>query len=271
MTTINFSETCFNESDSKLSHGPQRVRQMSEKWAGQNLRCPECSKKLTPAKANLPSLDLLCEGCGLQFELKAKGLGPRKSVIRSLNGGNYKSTVLRTAAPDDSPSLFVIGYDKNSLKVIRVLLHSHQYFVPSTLTERKPLKSSAKRAGWVGCNIQLHLIPNIGTITVFEDGYLTPKCSLQDAWRKSLIPEDSGDMRDKGWLVDIIRVVQGLPTDFSLADIYAHSPELAALHPENRHVKAKIRQQLQVLRNNEKLVFLGRGRYGSLLEGSGPK
>ena len=76
--------------------------------------------------------------------------------------------------------------------------------------------------------------------------------------------DDIGDARGRGWLVDVIRVVQGLPADFNLTDVYAHSAELAALHPENRHVRAKIRQQLQVLRDNEQLVFLGRGRYRSL-------
>ena len=61
-----------------------------------------------------------------------------------------------------------------------------------------------------------------------------------------------------------MRVVQMLPSDFTLKDVYAHADALAALHPENLHVNAKIRQQLQVLRDNEQLTFLGGGRYQSL-------
>ena len=36
--------------------------------------------------------------------------------------------------------------------------------------------------------------------------------------------------------------------DFTLNDLYAFEARLSALHPANRHVRAKIRQQLQVLR-----------------------
>jgi type II restriction enzyme len=36
---------------------------------------------------------------------------------------------------------------------------------------------------------------------------------------------------------------------------------LAQLHPANRHVRDKIRQQLQVLRDLGLLEFVGRGKY----------
>lgn len=49
--------------------------------------------------------------------------------------------------------------------------------------------------------------------------------------------------------------------DFTLEDIYQFEPELATLHPDNKHVKDKIRQQLQVLRNKNYLEFVSRGRY----------
>ena len=52
------------------------------------------------------------------------------------------------------------------------------------------------------------------------------------------------------------------PTEFSLQDFYkAFEGRLAAIHPENRNVQPKIRQQLQVLRDHGVLQFLGRGRY----------
>jgi len=49
--------------------------------------------------------------------------------------------------------------------------------------------------------------------------------------------------------------------DFTLADIYAHTDALAKLHPNNAHIRDKIRQQLQVLRDLDLLVFLGGGSY----------
>lgn len=46
-----------------------------------------------------------------------------------------------------------------------------------------------------------------------------------------------------------------------MQDVYAHQDELASLHPGNRHVRDKIRQQLQVLRDMGILTFLGGGGY----------
>ena len=52
--------------------------------------------------------------------------------------------------------------------------------------------------------------------------------------------------------------------EFALQDVYAFAAHLEKLHPGNRHVPDKIRQQLQVLRDLGLVEFLGRGRYGSL-------
>jgi len=49
--------------------------------------------------------------------------------------------------------------------------------------------------------------------------------------------------------------------EFSLSEVYAHAGELAKLHPDNRHVRDKIRQQLQVLRDLGLLEFVSPGCY----------
>ena len=46
-----------------------------------------------------------------------------------------------------------------------------------------------------------------------------------------------------------------------LADVYKFENYLGELHPDNHHVRDKIRQQLQVLRDAGILEFIGRGRY----------
>jgi len=48
---------------------------------------------------------------------------------------------------------------------------------------------------------------------------------------------------------------------FNLDDLYHFESELKILHPENNHIKDKIRQQLQFLRDKNYLEFLGNGRY----------
>ncbi len=49
--------------------------------------------------------------------------------------------------------------------------------------------------------------------------------------------------------------------EFLLEDAYAFEGHLQAKHPSNNNVRAKIRQQLQSLRDKDVIQFLGRGRY----------
>ena len=49
--------------------------------------------------------------------------------------------------------------------------------------------------------------------------------------------------------------------EFSLNEIYGFEKELQVKYPKNRHVKDKIRQQLQFLRDKDYLAFLRRGKY----------
>jgi type II restriction enzyme len=53
---------------------------------------------------------------------------------------------------------------------------------------------------------------------------------------------------------------RGVPTNtFTTSDVYAFTRELEKLHPDNRHVRDKIRQQLQVLRDMGFLRHVERG------------
>jgi type II restriction enzyme len=69
----------------------------------------------------------------------------------------------------------------------------------------------------------------------------------------------------RGWTLDVLNVVRGLnKNEFILQEVYAFATHLQKLHPDNRHVRDKIRQQLQVLRDLGLVEFLGGGRYRSL-------
>jgi hypothetical protein len=48
---------------------------------------------------------------------------------------------------------------------------------------------------------------------------------------------------------------------FELSEVYAHRHKLTEAFPANHHVEAKIRQQLQVLRDLGYLRFVSRGVY----------
>nr|WP_314233666.1 hypothetical protein [uncultured Moraxella sp.] len=63
-------------------------------------------------------------------------------------------------------------------------------------------------------------------------------------------------------MLAIMQYVEKLPNpNFTLKDIYAYAPILAKQFPSNQHIHAKIRQQLQILRDKHIIEFLGNGNY----------
>ncbi len=76
---------------------------------------------------------------------------------------------------------------------------------------------------------------------------------------------DSGRLLDgyQGWTRLVLRGVLGMRfARFSLDELMVVCrPEAARMYPRNRHVREKVRQQLQRLRYRELVEFLGDGRY----------
>ncbi len=69
----------------------------------------------------------------------------------------------------------------------------------------------------------------------------------------------------KGWEKDVFDALNEIDLDvFKLKDVYEYEERLSKLHPENKFVKAKIRQQLQQLRDLGLVEFLERGVYRKL-------
>nr|WP_228267771.1 hypothetical protein [Psychrobacter frigidicola] len=68
-------------------------------------------------------------------------------------------------------------------------------------------------------------------------------------------------MESRGWTLDVMQCVDKLPEHFTLAQVYSFSDVLQALHINNNNVHAKIRQQLQILRDKGIIEFLSRGHY----------
>jgi len=68
-----------------------------------------------------------------------------------------------------------------------------------------------------------------------------------------------------GWELDVFNCLKSIENDvFSLSDVYAFEDTLGELHPNNFNIKAKIRQQLQYLRNLGLIEFKERGVYRKL-------
>jgi hypothetical protein len=69
-----------------------------------------------------------------------------------------------------------------------------------------------------------------------------------------------------GWNQDVFSLLDGeiKSSRFALSDVYAHAPALSRLHPDNQHVKDKVRQILQHLRDLGLLEFVEDGQYRKL-------
>lgn len=69
-------------------------------------------------------------------------------------------------------------------------------------------------------------------------------------------------MKTKTWKEEVQAIIDKLTTKkFELADLYKHTARLSKRHADNKHVQAKIRQTLQVLRDEGKVQFFGEGVY----------
>ncbi len=167
----------------------------------------------------------------------------------------------RAILEDRTPNLFVLHYDLDTWAVRSVLLVPHFAFALSAVERRKPLAPTARRAGWVGCNILLDKIPVHARISLVSEGTPHTSREVRGSYDR-LRPLEKLKVEKRGWTLDVLQIVQSLSKrEFTLADVYAHADVLARLHPKNAHVRDKIRQQLQVLRDLGLLGFLGSGCY----------
>jgi type II restriction enzyme len=167
----------------------------------------------------------------------------------------------RAILEDRTPNLYVLHYDLAAWSVRTLILIPSFAFTLSAVECRKPLAPTARRAGWVGCNIVLDKIPVSARIPIIQEGNVRPRQTVRDAYER-LRPLEKLQAEKRGWTLDVLQVVQSLNRkEFSLQDAYARADALAKLHPANRHVRDKIRQQLQILRDLDLIEFLGRGEY----------
>lgn len=206
---------------------------------------------------NQPVADFQCLNCGEQFELKSK----KDNLGTKIVDGAYMTMIARLRS-SNNPNFFFLNYDQHGYSVKNFMVIPKHFFVPEIIEKRKPLAKSAKRAGWTGCNILLRSIPETGKIFYIRNGQVESKKHVLSSWRKTLFLRDEKALPAKGWLLDVMRSVEKIgKKEFFLDDLYSFENNLQKLHPENRHVKDKIRQQIQVLRDKGYLTFTAKGQY----------
>lgn len=250
--------------DESLSSGyksvSQKVRVMSESWVQQNIFCPVCGNHcLSKAKNNAPVYDFKCDACGETFELKSKC----GKLGKKISDGAY-DTMIERITGFTNPNLLVMQYSKD-FQVIDLLFIPKFFFTPDIIEKRKPLSSTAKRAGWVGCNIEYCDIPQQGRIPIIVDRHIHNSDDVICAYNR-IKSFKTDNLSARGWLLDILNCVNRIPeSEFTIKRMYSFENELKNKHPENNHIKEKIRQQLQVLRDKNIIEFKGNGVYKKLL------
>lgn len=240
------------------SSSSQQIRVMSERWAQRHLYCPNCGQQpIVQYENNRPVADFRCAACGEDYELKSKKGASGPKVPDGAFGAMMER--LRSSAV---PSLFVLNYDFRQLAVTNLIVVPRQFFVPEIIERRKPLGPKAKRAGWVGCNILLRNVPATGRVSLVTNGAAEPKTGVLANWRRMAFLREQTSVQARGWLLSVMRCVEALDRpSFTLDEVYGFEPELRMLYPGNRHIREKVRQQLQVLRDKGYLEFMGRGAY----------
>ncbi|MCA1592899.1 MAG: restriction endonuclease [Acidobacteria bacterium] len=233
----------------------QRARVVSEAWGVENLYCPNCqSPFLNSAPNNTAAFDYVCPRCTQSFQLKSKSSPFGARIVDAGYGA-----MMRAILEDRTPNLYALHYDRALWQVRNLILVPHFAFSSSAIEARKPLAAGARRAGWVGCNIVLKNIPPDARISLILNGVSTLPRFVRESFQR-LQPFKEIGVRERGWTLDVLRIVRSLgKTEFSNSDVYAFAPQLEQLHPDNRHVRDKIRQQLQVLRDRGFLFQQQRG------------
>ena len=108
----------------------------------------------------------------------------------------------------------------------------------------------------------LQSIPQSGKIFYIKNGNIKPKKDVLENWQRTLFLRETKKVDLKGWILDVMSCIDSLnKKEFTLAEIYKFENILSRKHPENKHVKDKIRQQLQFLRDKGYLEFVESGKY----------
>ena len=245
------------ESAAKYHSASQRARVATEEWGAENLYCLKCSfDSLESTPPGTPAIDFRCPDCESPYQLKSLS----RPLSDRIPDAAY-SAMRHAIETGNTPNLFVMSYGRDSWRVNDLILVPSFVFTMSAVQKRRPLASTARRAGWVGCDILLGRIPSDAKIPVILRGK-QQSAAIARRHYKSLAPLSKLSLKLRGWTLDVLSVVRSLgKKSFTLHEVYAHADALAALHPDNRHVRDKIRQQLQSLRDLKYLRFQGDGKY----------
>jgi type II restriction enzyme len=143
----------------------QRARVITEAWGADNLYCPNCpSPRLIRLEHNTKANDYCCPRCGFWYQLK----GQQSPILSQIVNGAF-GAMIEAIRNDRTPNFYFMQYELLSWSVKNLLLIPSFAFPESAIVKRNPLSPTARRAGWIGCNIALGRIPEDARIHVVTE------------------------------------------------------------------------------------------------------
>jgi type II restriction enzyme len=234
----------------------QRARVITESWIKHHGYCLACeSDCLLQTASNTQARDFECDRCGHPYELKSASSPFGRRIV----DGAYAS-MMRRIQTSTVPSFLLLQYTV-AWEIINLSVIHHVLITPAAIEKRKALAITARRAGWIGCNILLRDIPPEGRIPLIVEGLAMPKQNCRERFASTERLSHLSPIR-RGWAASVLRLLHTLGRQrFTIDDAYSFEVQLAELYPANQNVRPKIRQQLQVLRDAGILIFESRGTY----------
>jgi type II restriction enzyme len=234
----------------------QISRVVSERWFSGNGFCLSCNcESLSPTPANTRAADFECPTCAKRYELKTFRNFPQRRLI----DGAY--TALTDRILNGTTPTLVLLHRDNTWHIQNLVAVHPSFLTLDVVERRRPLAQSARRAGWVGCNIRLDLLGTDARIPIVEHGVSVDRAQIRSRFKQferlSEIPPTS-----RGWTTLTLSAVRRIgQVEFSLDKLYSLESSFAAVFPNNKNIRAKLRQQLQVLRDIGYIEFIGKGKY----------
>jgi hypothetical protein len=148
-----------------LTSGSQIARLVLETWAELNLFCLNCDcDALVRLAANTPVADFECGSCNTRYQIKGKNgrFGP------TITGAAY-TPLIEAVRSGKCPEYVLIEYDRRFSSVVFGVAVRGSSITEDRVVPRAPLHASARRAGWIGCNLRLEGLP---TVSVVEPNFV---------------------------------------------------------------------------------------------------
>mgnify|MGYP000449840595 FL=1 len=191
----------------KYNSNSQIARVLTENWVLNNSYCPSCGElPLNEFENNRPVADFYCKKCNEEFELKSKS----GKLSNKITDGAY-STMIERINAENNPNFFFLTYTKQ-WTVNDFLIIPKQFFTPEIIIKRPPLAETARRAGWIGCNIDISKVADVGKIFLIKNSKTINQEIVKETFNKTLFLRTK-NKDAKGWILDVMNCIDSINTE----------------------------------------------------------